>query len=54
MQVNAILKPAVISNKCPQLPLAALRIVANDAEDRESGHIPVEWFKFISGEENDI
>lgn len=54
MQVNAMLKPAVIFNECPQLPLAALRIVANDAKDRESSHIPVEQFKFISGEENDI
>lgn len=54
MQVNAMLKPAVISNNFPQLPLAALRTVANDPEDRESSYIPVEWFKFISGEENDI
>lgn len=32
MQVNAMLKSAVISNECPQLPSAALRIVTNDAE----------------------
>lgn len=54
MQVNAMLKSAVTSNECPQVPLAALRIVAHDVEDREASHIPVEWSKFISGEENDI
>lgn len=53
MQVNAMLKSAVISNECPQLPLAALRIVASDAEDRESSHIAAEWSKSISREEND-
>lgn len=34
MQVNVILKSAVIFNTCPQLPLAALRIVTNEAEDK--------------------
>lgn len=53
MQVNAMVKSAVISNECPQLSLVTLRIVANDVEDRELSHIPVEWAKFISGEEND-
>ena len=53
MQVNALLKAAVISNECPQLPLAALRIVASDTENRGSSHFAVEWSKCISGEDND-
>lgn len=54
MQVKAMLTSAVIFNECPQLPLAALRIVANDVEDGESSPSPVAWAKFISGEDNDI
>lgn len=53
MQVNAMLKSAVISSECPQLPLAAWRIVASDVEDRESSHILAEQSSYISGEEND-
>lgn len=53
MQVNAMVKSAVITNEHPQLSLVTLRIVANDVEDRELSHIPVEGAKFISGQEND-
>lgn len=34
MKVNVILKSAVIFNTCLHLPLVALRIVANKAEDK--------------------
>lgn len=53
MQVSAMLKSAVISNECPQLPLAASRIVASDTEERGSSHFAIEWSKCVSGEDND-
>lgn len=33
-KVNVILKPAIVFNTYPQLPLVALRISANEAEDK--------------------
>lgn len=38
MKVNVILKPAIVFNTYLQLPLVALRISANEAEDKVKLH----------------